>query len=284
MKVLPSLFLNTQSPNDELWENFHVNTKLSEKTNPPVSAAADPIQSLNTAVNTLHITEIEVVVGGGGKKYPTAHFISLPSFSFEGVSKCFGKVLQDRASSQTFSGRSLSLNEIAMLCQISGGRNPKRFLLSDSHNAARFVPSGGALHPLELYLLFPKPIQSESGNAGAEVWHYEPGEHRLERIACVPLQTIKNCFQYWPDPGPSVVFLYTGVPKRQSWKYGARGYRYTILEAGHAAQNLLLCATSMELRACPVASFYDDALHDLLDIDGVSEIAIYSAFVGTPEN
>ena len=42
---------------------------------------------------------------------------------------------------------------------------------------------------------------------------------------------------------------------------------YVWLEAGHAAQNLLLQATALDLRAVPVGAFRDEAVQRLLQLD-----------------
>ena len=63
-------------------------------------------------------------------------------------------------------------------------------------------------------------------------------------------------------------------------KYGERGYRFMLLEAGHIAQNALLAANALGLGACPFGGFIDDDLDRLLGIDGLDEVSLYLIGVG----
>ena len=76
----------------------------------------------------------------------------------------------------------------------------------------------------------------------------------------------------------------SSVMQRVKFKYGERGYRFALLEAGHIAQNILLAATSEELGAVPIGGFFDDRLNDILGLDGLEEIVIYSVLVGNLKN
>jgi nitroreductase len=55
-----------------------------------------------------------------------------------------------------------------------------------------------------------------------------------------------------------------------------------LMEAGEAAQNLCLIATSMDLGACLLGGFNDDLLSSFLDIDGVDEAPLLPVLVGRP--
>lgn len=284
MPDLSSIFLLQSDPDDALWEFYHANTKLNARRMPPSTAnLPDPVRELNAHVRDTRIAEIEVAVGSGGKRYATAEKVSLPGVFPLGFETPVAQVMQERRSRRAFASAQLTLEQMSALVRVAAGCNEHD--LSESPEVAtatRFVPSGGALYPLEIYLLTTTPIMEDDQGQPAGAWHYDPRENCLERILVCKPEQISECFQSWPAEPPPMVVLITGVPKRQSWKYGARGYRYALLEAGHAAQNILLAATAMQLHACPVASFYDDALHDLLDLDGISEVALYTLFVGLP--
>jgi len=80
-----------------------------------------------------------------------------------------------------------------------------------------------------------------------------------------------------------VVFIWSAILRRNFSKYGHRGLRYVMMDAGHICQNLLLAAEGLELGACPVAAFYDDEFNRLLGLDGEEESVIYLAAVGAKE-
>jgi SagB-type dehydrogenase family enzyme len=57
-------------------------------------------------------------------------------------------------------------------------------------------------------------------------------------------------------------------------KYSDRGYRFALIEAGHAAQNLSLIAEALKLKCCSIGGFLDDELADILELSG-DELALY---------
>ena len=69
----------------------------------------------------------------------------------------------------------------------------------------------------------------------------------------------------------SACILLVGVLPRIKFKYGERGYRFALLEAGHISQNILLAAESESIGAFSIGGFLDDKLNDMLRLDGVEE-------------
>ena len=121
----------------------------------------------------------------------------------------------------------------------------------------RAAPSAGALYPLEVYLV------TRGG-----VFHYEPRGHQLRQSAANDVR--KALFdaamrQEAVRDAPAVVVL-AGVYERTAKKYGARAERYVHMEAGHAAQNLLLQAVSLGLAAVPIGAFDDDGVRTALGL------------------
>jgi len=121
----------------------------------------------------------------------------------------------------------------------------------------RTAPSAGALYPLELYAVTPDAVL-----------HYEPAAHavavRLEGDYRPPLQAAA----WGQDPvgEAPVTFVIAAVVERTAVKYGERASRYVQLEAGHAAQNILLQAAALGLGAVPIGAFRDDQLAALLEL------------------
>jgi SagB-type dehydrogenase family enzyme len=65
-------------------------------------------------------------------------------------------------------------------------------------------------------------------------------------------------------PAAAAVFAVSAVYKRTTAKYGERGIRYVHMEAGHAAQNLLLQATVLGLGSVLVGAFTDERVRQIL--------------------
>jgi SagB-type dehydrogenase family enzyme len=143
----------------------------------------------------------------------------------------------------------------------------------------RPVPSGGALYPLELYAL-PLDVPGLARSA----FHYHPFRHRLE-----PLRAFQpaDVAQALVDPSlaerSAVLLVITSMFWRTRFKYGLRGYRFALLEAGHVAQNLVLFAASLDLPALPLGGWYDRRIDELVGADGLDESAVYIMCVGGRE-
>jgi SagB-type dehydrogenase family enzyme len=72
------------------------------------------------------------------------------------------------------------------------------------------------------------------------------------------------------------------VYQRTTAKYGDRGIRYADLEAGHAAQNILLQAVSLDLGAVPIGAFDDQRVKQVI-ASVENETPLYVMPVGHPE-
>lgn len=122
----------------------------------------------------------------------------------------------------------------------------------------RAAPSAGALFPLEIYVAMPSGF-----------YHYEVREHRLERRSERDLRPgiYSAALEQSAISEGSAVFVITAVYERTEQKYGAgRGPQYVHLEAGHAAQNLLLEAVALGLGAVPIGAFYDAQVQKALSL------------------
>ncbi|PJC45591.1 hypothetical protein CO037_00750, partial [Candidatus Pacearchaeota archaeon CG_4_9_14_0_2_um_filter_30_8] len=62
-------------------------------------------------------------------------------------------------------------------------------------------------------------------------------------------------------------------------KYGLRAYPYSLIEAGHIGQNILLASSEIAIGACPVSGFVDKKVKEILDLIE-NEIPIYSISLG----
>ena len=81
----------------------------------------------------------------------------------------------------------------------------------------------------------------------------------------------------------NVLVFISAVFDRTLAKYGPRGYRYVLLEAGHLAQNLCLLAAERSLGSLCVGGFMDTRTNAFLGLDPRVEGVVYCVGVGTPE-
>jgi SagB-type dehydrogenase family enzyme len=68
---------------------------------------------------------------------------------------------------------------------------------------------------------------------------------------------------------------------RTRFKYGVRGYRFALLEAGHVGQNVTLAAAALRVAALPVGGFFDRRLDELVGADGLDEASVYAIVLGS---
>jgi len=141
-----------------------------------------------------------------------------------------------------------------------------------SAEGKRTAPSAGACYPLEIFCFW------------SEGWGcYQPETHRLDSLGTDDRRTqlaTASFDQSWIAMAP-VVFVIMARLERTQGSYGLRSERYATLEAGHAAQNLLLQATTMGLGGTPVGAFDDMAIQRIV---GESTLPLYVIPIGVPLN
>ena len=77
----------------------------------------------------------------------------------------------------------------------------------------------------------------------------------------------------------ALTFIWTFIPYRGIWRYGKRAFR-NIIEVGHICQNLYLSAEAIDCGVCAIGAFGDDAINNILGVDGVEQFVVYMATVG----
>lgn len=188
------------------------------------------------------------------------------------------EALHSRRSQRGFSSAGLTLCELATVLDAAYGVTSPA--TSDDPQPLRTVPSGGALYPLEVYAVLARVEGAEAG-----LYHLDPLRQALEVLSLgpSPLTVLKDAAIY-PEivEGCAVTLLVTGMFWRSRFKYGLRGYRFTLLEAGHLVQNVLLMCAALELAAVPIGGFYDRPVDVLLGADGVNESIVYAVCLGRP--
>ena len=184
------------------------------------------------------------------------------------------QVIEQRRSVRRYTRDPLTLPELSFLLWCTQGVRET----VQGHATFRNVPSAGARHALETYLL----VNRVSG-VDAGIYRYLPIEHRLlalSRRAGIANRITRACFDQSFVESSAVTFIWAAVPYRMSWRYGERGYRYLHLDAGHVCQNLYLAGESIGCGVCAIAAFSDDDINTLLDLDGEQRFVIYLAALG----
>lgn len=172
--------------------------------------------------------------------------------------------LTRRRSIREFTEEGLTSAEISGLFWAGQGiTDPRGF---------RTAPSAGALYPLELYVA-----------TGEGVYHYLPQSHRLAMLSPGDMRLglwEAGLEQDALRKAPAIIVI-AAVYARTEGKYGPRAERYVRLEAGHAAQNILLQATALDLGAVPIGAFYDQKVQEVLALP-LDHEPLYLIPVGHP--
>jgi SagB-type dehydrogenase family enzyme len=172
--------------------------------------------------------------------------------------------LQQRRSVRTYEREAMTLDEVSQLLWAAQGVTREE--------GYRTAPSAGALYPLEVYVVAGQVEGLDEG-----VYRYRPEDHTLRATASGDRRedlARAALDQTWVRAG-AVAIVITAVYERTKRKYGNRGVRYARMEAGHAAQNIYLQATTLTLGTVLVGAFDDDAVRALMNVaDDETPLAI----------
>jgi SagB-type dehydrogenase family enzyme len=246
---------------DSLSTVFHENTKLG-----PLSTRAYAAWILNFAKSHAAQQTLQEAF----KLYTLMEHVELPR-----VEACteLEHVISARRSVRTFSGAPVGVEALARLLAFTYGRTGPR-------QQFRTVASAGALYPLELYLAAFAVDGLPPG-----LYHFAAETGHLDVVTSGECQAAFKNVVAWQGidiDRAALAVVITAAFRRNSVKYLDRGYRMVLVEAGEAAQNLCLLATSMGLGTCLLGGFNDDLLSEMLGIDGVNEAPLVPIVVGRP--
>ncbi|MBH8561123.1 SagB/ThcOx family dehydrogenase [Nostoc sp. CENA67] len=204
---------------------------------------------------------------------PEAPFLELPQAPRDNL---LSELLVRRSSVRAFENTVMPLISLVQLLDAGCGLNGLR-QIDDHIYEGRNSPSAGGLYPIEIFV----STQAVEG-LSAGLYHYEPRGHGLHRINdATPTDFIEPLLHQDDIANANALFLFTSVFMRNMCKYGARGYRFALLEAGHQAENICLMAVQLGLGSLCIGGFYDMSVNAMLGIDGRHHAALYCVAVGT---
>jgi len=184
------------------------------------------------------------------------------------------QLIENRYSVRAYSEQSLSLTELSYLLWCTQGVKQ----VANSQATMRTVPSAGARHAFETYLLVNRVDGLTPG-----LYRYLALAHKLVVIsleAGLAEALTLACRKQQQVNHSAVTFVWMAVTERMVWRYGMRSYRYLHLDAGHVCQNLYLAAESIQCGVCAIAAYDDEEVNRFLGVDGVAKFAIYLASLG----
>ena len=204
----------------------------------------------------------------GGDVRPRAHAgtprVALPKPRARRLSP-LDRALTARRSARKLSIDPISDRDLGHLLYFShgavdtGGRGP--------------TPSAGGLQALELYVV----------RFGDGAFHYDRGGHHLSRLGGADRADWRTRVPSLDlVEGGSLLWLIVGDVERVEPKYGARGLRFLLLEAGHLMQNLCLVSASLKRTTVPLGAFLERDIASALHLPD-SDLVLYAGLCGAPE-
>jgi len=249
----------------EVWELYHEHSKLRRGDR----------EFLIRIGGFFGNPSLQALTGRVFKVYATA-----PKVRLDGIAddeSHLERLIRSRRSAQAWSQTAVPLPAVARLLKGASGITGVGTSTSISQ-FFRAAPSGGALYPIETYAALFRVDGAMEG-----LYHYDARENVLEQLDRESglRARLAGATAYPGVVGRSAfLIMLTAIFERTTLKYGDRGYRFALLEAGHIAQNVCLMAEELGLGALCVGGFYDREVEALVGIDGIDESVIYMVAVG----
>jgi SagB-type dehydrogenase family enzyme len=183
-------------------------------------------------------------------------------------------VILNRRSRRSFTDSPLTLKELSFLLWSTQG--VKKYI-PEKEVVFRTVPSAGACHPFETYLIINNVEKLEKG-----IYRYLSLTHKLLLIKTGDFskEVIDATLGQQFIGKSAVVFVWAAIPYRTEWKYAQESYKAIALDAGHVCQNLYLSAEAINCGSCAVAAYDQEKMDKLIGLDGIDEFVVYLAPVG----
>jgi SagB-type dehydrogenase family enzyme len=253
----PQTWLETRLPlsnSEQIWELFHENSKIG-RLNGGLSES-----EIRTRMRELR---------------ESLEFTGYPFYKlgrpYKNLKLSLAKAILTRISYRSLTPRQLSRRQLATLLHYAYGINRDN-RAANFPRPFRVVPSGGALYPLELFFYSNTIAGLLSG-----LYHYSPTADGYRLIRKSPDSEQLAQAVVFPDliKNASLVLFITAIFERSVFKYGERGYRFALLEAGHVAQNVNLVANALGLASVNIGGFFDREVDSILGLDGVTHSTLY---------
>ena len=187
------------------------------------------------------------------------------------------QAIKQRRSHRSYTKEPLTLEELSFLLWATQGIVQANTREGQIIRTLRTVPSGGARHPFETYLL----VRRVEGVAPG-LYRYLPVEHKIYLVRDDEDLTEKaheaTRGQFLRQS--AVVFIWTVIPYRTEWRYSFLSAKIIAQDSGHLCENLYLACEAIGAGTCAIGAYDQDKMDPILGVDGEDEFAIYVAPVG----
>ncbi len=192
------------------------------------------------------------------------------------------RALANRKTVRAFdTARPMRLEDLATVLYYVFGCHGYTSLTQGVYLLKKTSPSGGSLHPIEVY-----PMVLNVAGAAPGLYHYAVGDHALTRIR--PLEdweaeslAVGMAAGHGFASSAHVLLLMTARFNRNFWKYrrSVKTHSVVLQDAGHLSQTLYLVCSDLGLGSF-YAAFDAFFIEEALGLDGVEEGAVGLAGIG----
>ena len=184
-------------------------------------------------------------------------------------------IIESRKSHRKYKEENLTLEELSFLLWSTQGVKSIR---GNNYATIRTVPSAGARHPFETYLIINRVDNLKKGlyrylalsNQLALILEDDNLEEKISSISHDQVFVGKS----------AVVFIWTCIPYRGEWRYYISSHKHMLLDAGHLCQNLYIASEAINCGTCAIGAYNQIEIDKLLNVDGENEYVVYLAPVG----
>ena len=196
------------------------------------------------------------------------------------------QVLARRQTVRAFDeSRPVDVDELAALLRWVWGAHGTARLAGADVGLRRTSPSGGGLHPIEVYPVVRRVEGIEPG-----LYHYLGGQHALELVSALDTDSARRLVEdgtagQWYFANADVAFVMTARFRRSYRKYRRHPkiYRAVFLDAGHLSQTFYLLCTELGLGPWITAALDEGVLERALGLEPLDEGVIAVCGCGRPE-
>jgi putative peptide maturation dehydrogenase len=196
------------------------------------------------------------------------------------------RVLAERKTQRVFDRtRALELGDLSELLYYVYGCHGLSAIGAKLSVVKKTSPSGGSMHPIEVY-----PLVMRVGGLERGLYHYDVAGHALERIQTLSLGEAESLAaaaaagqMYVRDA--AALFLLTARFDRTFWKYRehAKAYRVVLMDAAHLSQTFYLVCAELGLGAFFTTAINEHDIEGALGLDDVEEGALAISGCGLPD-
>ena len=175
-----------------------------------------------------------------------------------------------RKSTRTFGDQPATLHDLAHILFP---------LQTREHDTTRLLPSGGAKYPIHTYVALCR-FDGPSELTKQIAW-YDNAQHGLVPVrACPPWQELAQTLGLdWTDE-PAAIVMMIARPENMLAKYGERGGRFLLIEAGVHLGALSYQVAQADWAGCAIGSYHDEAILSLLGLSAPEHMAVLAYALG----